>query len=157
MRRSFRSVPRRREEGSVAVEAGICLGFILVPLIAFVFLFGKFFWYYTVAQKAVHDSTLYLAAAPLSELKSQAALSLANHIVSKEIADLDAETTIEPSFNCGYRISPNFPDLAFGNCSANSTPDAVQTFAIMTVPMPFYFFSESIRLVPIASMSYVGK
>ncbi|CAH0215423.1 hypothetical protein SRABI118_02089 [Massilia sp. Bi118] len=157
MKRPFKYISRQRQEGSVAVEAAVCIALVLAPLILFIFVFGRFFWYYTAVQKAIHDATLYLASAPLSEIKSPAALNLASDILARETADLSPDTTIESAFNCGYKISPNFPDLAFSNCSGSTTPDAVQTFAIVSFPMPFFSESESIQIRPIAVMAYVGK
>lgn len=157
MRRPCRYAIRQCEQGSVAVEAAVCMAFILLPLILFIFLFGRFFWYYTAAQKSVHDAALYMATAPLSEIRSNAAATFANEIMTQEISDFGADTSAEPSSECGYKISSGSSRLAFRNCSSTVIPDAVQSSLILVVPMPFFFESEQIELVPIAVMRYAGK
>jgi hypothetical protein len=62
---------KRKERGSVAVEFAVLLPTILIPLLAGALFFGRFFWHYTVAEKAVHDAARFVAGASPTELKTQ--------------------------------------------------------------------------------------
>lgn len=160
MRFSFRRPMRRSQDGSVAVEAAVCIALILVPLLFFIFAFGRFFWHYTVVQKALHDATLYMAKAPLDEVRSGAAAQVAAYIVTRETADLDSTTQIDPVLQCGYRANANSFYLGFRSCDQGGTPFAVQTNAFMTVPDPFYFGSSGggeIQLFLITTMRHAGN
>jgi len=157
MKRRLRPGTRKFQQGSVSVEAAVCILFILVPLLSSIFVYGRFFWYYTAVQKSVHDAALYMATAPLSEIKSNAASNFANEIVARETADFSPDTTVETSSNCGYKASPTSTKYLFITCSTTTTPDAVQSVVILTVPMPFFFETDSIKLFPFAVMHYAGK
>jgi len=159
MKRSFPRAVRRFQKGAVAVEAAICMALILTPLLLFILLFGRFFWHYTVVQKAMHDATLYMAGAPLFELKTNAAAALANDILAKETADLDKTTKLEPWTSCGYKVSPSSYYLVFGSCDRSVPPAAVQTNIIMTLPDPFRFVKTGtgkVKFVLTATMTYAG-
>lgn len=161
MKRSSHSLARQSQEGSVAVEAAVCIALILVPLLFFVFSFGRFFWHYTVVQKAVHDATLYMAKAPLSEVRSGSATAIVNHIIERETADLDSGTKVSPWSQCGFKVNNNSFYLGFGSCdNKNAAPFAVQTNAFMTVPNPFYFGKNNgseIQFLLITTMRHAGN
>ena len=161
MKRSIRHHPRQPQEGAVAVEAAVCISLILVPLLFFVFAFGRFFWHYTVVQKAVHDATLYMAKAPISEVRSGAASKMANFIIASETADLDSGTTVAPWSQCGFRVNGSSFYLAIGSCdNQNAVPFAVQINAFMTVPNPFYFGGNAqgeIQFLFVTTMRHAGK
>lgn len=156
---------RKREHGSVAIEAAVCIAFILVPVMAFVLLFGRYFWYYTVAEKAVHDAAIYMANAPLSEIKStKGSAGLANDIIAWETADLDAGTsaTLAPTVLCGYKIGVS-TDIQWLTCNASYTPVGIRTGLVMTVTDPFLspvtnaiWGTDGIPIGAIANLSYVG-
>lgn len=143
------------------VTAAICIAVILVPLLFFIFSFGRFFWHYTVVQKAVHDATLYMAKAPLSEVRSGEATRMANFIIERETAELDSATRVAPWSQCGYRVNANSFYMGFGGCdNPNAVPFAVQTNAFMTVSDPFYFGSNQsgeIQFLLITTMRHAGK
>lgn len=160
MKRSFPRAVRRFQKGAVAVEAAVCMALILTPLLLFVLLFGRFFWHYTVVQKAIHDATLYMASAPLPELKSNAAITLAYNIIAKETADLDKTTKLEPWSGCGYKISPSSSYLAFSSCERSAPVAAVQTSIVMTLPDPFRFVKTGtgkVQFVFVTTMRYAGN
>ena len=161
MKRSFRPFARQSQGGSVAIEAAVCIALILVPLIFFMFSFGKFFWHYTVVQKALHDATLYMAKAPLSEVRSGAAGDMANFIIERETADLDSGTKLMPVMQCGFRTNTNTAYMGFRDCNTpNLVPFAVQTNAVMTIPDPFYFGTnqgDDITYFHISTMRHAGK
>lgn len=158
---------RKSESGAVAVEAAVCIAFILVPVLAFVLLSGRFFWYYTVAQKAVHDAALSMASATSLEIKSsRGAAGLANDIIMSETSDLDAETssTLGITVLCGYKDQFS-SDPQFFNCYASTTPPmAVRTGLTMTVSDPFFspitnsvFGADGISIRTGATTTYVGR
>jgi Flp pilus assembly protein TadG len=159
MKRFPRSFARQSQEGSVAVEAAVCIALILVPLLFFVYSFGKFFWHYTVVQKALHDATLYMAKAPLGEVRSGAATQLASSIIESETADLDSQTKITSWSQCGFKVNNSSFFMIFGNCNTQNAPFAVQTNAFMTVPDPFYFGNSGneINLTLTATMRHAGN
>lgn len=161
MKPSSRSPARQSQQGSVAVEAAVCIALILVPLLLFVFSFGRFFWHYTVVQKALHDATLYMAKAPLSEVRSGEAAKMASFIIERETADLDSGTRVSPWSQCGFRVNSSSFYMGFGNCdNQNAVPFAVQTNAFMTVPDPFYFgnnTSGEIQFLLITTMRHAGN
>lgn len=66
---------------------------ILLIVLAFPLLFGRFFYHYEVAQKAAHDAAVYFSSVALIEMNSavqvQHAAEVASAIVAAEIADLN--------------------------------------------------------------------
>lgn len=63
----MRRFNKRTEKGSIAVETIFCLPLLILFLVVPLFL-ARIFWYYSVAQKAAHDSATFLAKAPLTEM-----------------------------------------------------------------------------------------
>jgi hypothetical protein len=165
MRNPFLRLPRNFERGAVAVEAAACIGFILIPVLACVMFLGRYFWYYTVAQKAAHDAAVYMASSPLSEIKSnKGAAGLASDIIGWETGDLDSDTsaTVGTTVMCGYKLGFS-TDVQWFSCSSTLTPIAVRTGVIMNVTDPFLspvtnaiFGSDGIPVVAGVSMTYVG-
>jgi Flp pilus assembly protein TadG len=161
MKPYFRAHTRQSQEGSVAVEAAVCIAFILVPLLIFTFAFGRLFWHYTVVQKAVHDASLYMAKAPMDEVRSGAATSVANFIIAQEIADLDSGTKVVPVAQCAYRANQNTAYMTtHTSCIFPSVPFGVQALALMTIANPFYFGDGDdgeISFLHSSTMRHAGK
>ena len=128
------------QRGAVAVEAAICMAFILVPLLALILLFGRYFWYYSVAQKAAHDAAVFLATAPLSEIKNAGAAEFATNMIGWETGDLDASTieTLAPTAICGYRVPASSTYISWFICNSTATPVEVRAGVVMTVADPFF-------------------
>lgn len=156
----------KRQKGAVAIEAALVITFILIPLLAFVLFFGRYFWYYTIAQKAVHDATLYLASAPLVDLRSSGATSFAEGIIGRELADMDEATLSTKGViaACFYRIPANSPYLSLFPCSTNAMPVEVRASISMTVSDPFLWpftgpmmGNEGLSILAGATMRYVGR
>lgn len=157
----------RRQDGSVAVEAALIIALVLVPLMAFILLFGRYFWYYTVAQKATHDATLYLASASLADIRSSGAPGLAGKIVEREMGDLDATTrsTLGWTTECWFRFPATAPYLSPFPCSTNTmTPILVRTSLSMTVTDPFLspmtnslIGNDGLLIMAQGTMRYVGR
>ena len=154
------------QNGSVAVEAALVISLILVPLIAFILLFGRYFWYYTMAQKAVHDATLFMASASLADIRSNAAKGLAENIINWELADMDDSTlaTVGPTSECWYRFPANAPYLTPLSCASTMVPVLVRTSVLMTVSDPFLpklteslLGGEGLPIVAQSTVRYVGR
>ncbi len=159
MKPSHRYAVNRAQGGAVAVEAAICMTFILLPLFALIFVLGNFFWYYTAVQKSAHDAALYMSGAPLAEIKSKAAEELARDIQSQETADFQRNATLESSIECGYSIG-NSAFVLYSRCNTSNTPVSVQAMTSLTVPQPFFFDfmgHDGINIIVFSQMPYVGK
>jgi hypothetical protein len=150
------------QKGAVAVEAALCMSLVFVPLILGTLVLGKFFWYYTAAQKAVHDAAIYMAAAPLSEIKNGGAGTLAVDIMEKEMSDFDRDTSAFPFSACGYKVN-NTNIIAYVPCNSGATPVSVQTTVILNITNPFFSpisdsssSSEVMSVVAHMQIAYVG-
>jgi hypothetical protein len=102
MKRSQRQL-RLRVHGVVVAEFALLLP-VIVLFLSGVLFFGRIFWHYTVAQKAVHDAVRFLATAPAAEFKIQGTgptleapvAAVARAIVAAEIAELDGGGSLQP-------------------------------------------------------------
>ena len=139
MKNICRRAASKRQRGSAAVEAAVIIPLILIPLLAFVLLLGRYFWYYTVAQKAVHDAVLSLATASPADIRSNAASGLALEIIRGDTADLDGTTASTLGFTteCWFRVPANSPFVSSFPCSTNASLAMVRTNLSMTVTDPF--------------------
>ena len=156
----------KRQRGSAAVEAAIIIPLILIPLFAFVLLLGRYFWYYTVAQKAVHDAVLYMATASRADVKSNAAPALARRIIEGETADIDLTTSSSLGIDtlCYFRVPANSPNVSQFPCTTAATLVEVRTSLSMVVTDPFlspitrpFFGSDGIPIMTGVTMRYVGR
>jgi hypothetical protein len=68
MKRTFTRCFRRTEQGSIAVETAIILP-VLLLFLAVPFFLARLFWYYSVAEKAAHDSARFLSHATRMEIQ----------------------------------------------------------------------------------------
>jgi Flp pilus assembly protein TadG len=96
---------RSRERGIAAVEAAVLLPILLICLTFPVF-FARYFWHYTVAQKAAQDAARYLSTVSAQEMRSKtlakAAAAVATEIVRTEMGELSPGTDIDdPFIECG--------------------------------------------------------
>jgi hypothetical protein len=87
MKNICRHIALKGQRGSAAAQAALIIPLILVPLLAFVLLLGRYFWYFTVAQKAVHDTVLALATSSPADVRSNAASGLVRTILSMKVTD----------------------------------------------------------------------
>lgn len=85
----LRFLPRQR--GAAAVEFAILLPVLVLVLTFFIF-FARFFWHYTVAQKAAYDGARYISTISEQEMRdgvlAPAAAAIAAEIVRAEIEEL---------------------------------------------------------------------
>lgn len=84
----------RAQRGVAAVEFAVILP-VLVMLLALTLFFGRFFWHYTVAQKAAHDAAIILANATRLEIGTSKAdngdvevAKFAESVAAEETAEL---------------------------------------------------------------------
>lgn len=165
MRPFSRRLGRQRQDGSVAVEAAVSIALVLVPLLAFMLFFGRFFWYYSIAQKAAHDAALYVSSAALADIRSTDAADLAQEMMTDGLDDIDMNTLsmTESETYCLYRTAANPDVLTPRPCNSTVPPAAVKTAIGMTVTDPFLSpFTESILgyeglfITAEATVPYVG-
>lgn len=154
---------RRRSRGGVAVEFAVLLVTVLPVLLAGVLFFGRYFWHYTVAEKAARDAARFLAAASPSELKIQAS---GGGIPIVEVAKSIARTEVSELFPGTYlpEVAVLCDDLPF--FAARPLPQTVTVWVNISVEDPFLgpfssaFNGDNNLAIPIdavARMSYVGN
>lgn len=84
--------PGSCQRGSAAVELALLLP-VLVAFLIFPFFFARYYWHYTVAQKAAQDAARYLSTISIQEMRSaslsQAATVAASQIALTEMAELN--------------------------------------------------------------------
>lgn len=165
MKTRFRRSASQFQRGAVAVEAAVIILFVLLPLIAFCLFFGRYFLYYTVAQKAAHDAALYLSNAPLNEIKAvgSPAVVLANTIIAAETAEMSLSAAAEPTAICEFKTNASAPPI-WGNCNNTYKPIRVRAGVSLSVADPFFtavtWFVTRGNPIPIwadATMNYNGR
>ena len=93
MKTWFSSRPRATffQRGIAAIELAIALP-VLISMLTLTLFYARYFWYYSVAQKAAQDSARFMVSARNTEMKSLAlATAMSNaarEIVAQEMADL---------------------------------------------------------------------
>lgn len=93
MKTSFTRCFRRTEQGSVAVEMAFVLP-ILITFVAVPFFLARICWYYSVAEKAAHDSARFLSQASRVEIvgpgngAKPGVVTLAEAIIDAELAEI---------------------------------------------------------------------
>lgn len=159
-----RRVISRNQKGSVAIEAALTISLILVPLLFFVLLFGRYFWYYTVAQKAAHDASLYFATAPVADITSNNAREIARKIMDDGLADIDPTTRSTGGFDMFCLFPTPYPGIVSPGFCSDGRPAAVKAHITMTVSDPFLSpITESVvghEGLPIkagVTLPYVGR
>jgi Flp pilus assembly protein TadG len=111
MKTSLRSRPSHREQGVAAVEMAIVLPILILLLTTLVF-FARVFWYYSVMQKAAHDTARVLSTANQIEIRAAGVpmLAVARSIVEAETAILnpvadDLAIDVQCNFaTCGFAV-----------------------------------------------------
>ena len=111
------NVLSKKREGGIASLEFMIIFPVLILLIAFPLFYARVCMYYSVAQKAAHNSAIYLAKLPLMEMqdigKSIAATALTQDIVNSTIGELQAgsEGVILTQINCdGGPCGSGVPD-----------------------------------------------
>jgi Flp pilus assembly protein TadG len=149
---------RRKEQGSAAVECVLVLPIFL--LLSFsIFLFSRIFWHYTVAEKAAHDATMFLARASLKEIRAPSSgveipiAQVARSIAASEVAELSPGD------------SPPFVDVLCNGlgCAGFTTPQSVavvvrmqMTISIFPDLLATFDLPSEINLTAQAETNYVG-
>ena len=129
---------KRDERGSVAVEFAVVLVTILLPLLAGALFFGRFFWHYTVAEKAAQNAARFLASASPTELKipgssgEAAIVGAAKALALAEIAELNPSPTYPPLV---YVYCDGGPCLPFRTAPL---PTKVSVYVTMSMDDPFF-------------------
>jgi len=149
---------RRYQHGIATLEMLLVLPVLLVFLAGLVF-FGRYFTYYSMAQKAAHDGARYLATVSRREMKTQLsgatqvpALLLAQSIAQQEMAGLQAGPVAV------------VVECAPGPCTGWVLPEKVRVVVQMQVTdqlfAPFsdlFVGDQGLLLQADVSMLYVGQ
>jgi hypothetical protein len=159
-----------KESGSVAVEFAILLITVLIPLLAGALFFGRFYWHYTVAEKAAQDAARFVATASPTELKVQCTI-LFYRDPCVVMAAMDLASTELRELNPGGADLPSV-DIRCDNikCLTNrgtGLPKSVSVRIDMTVDDPFltglaslFMGSDTPVTIPIVATArshYVGN
>jgi Flp pilus assembly protein TadG len=163
MNTSLRKLPRRLR-GGVAVEFAILLVTVLPPLLAGVLFFGRYFWHYTVAEKAARDAARFLAAASPVEFKTTGPgatppiVAAARSIAEAEVAELNPGS---------YPVGVDVRCDGLACFAHRPVPQSVTVWVTMSMEDPFFSgfsraFSGSdepltIPLDAAVTISYVGN
>ncbi|MFC0254027.1 TadE/TadG family type IV pilus assembly protein [Massilia consociata] len=160
MKRQQTLFRRRTDKGSIAVETALCLP-LLILFLAVPFFLARYFWYYSVAQKAAHDSARFLASATQLEMVlADGAGGSKLPIASVAEAIVDAELgEIKPALT-RYTISV----LCDGDTCGGELPQTIRVsvrlwmrddiFGALTNE---YFGEDALRLEGRVTMRYVGN
>ena len=157
----FSSALNRHERGSAAVEFALILP-LLVLLLAFLLFFGRLFGHYTVALKAAHDASTFLAMARIAEVGI--AKDSVEEIEVAKIARLIAVTELA-ELNPGKGAKP-FVDVRCDNdtCLGDKVPSVVAVKVRMRMFDAFLsgitselVGSEGIWLYAEVQVPYVGN
>lgn len=147
----------RRESGSVAVEFAILLLTVLIPLLAGALFFGRFFWHYTVAEKAAQDAARFVATASPTELKVQCTVLFyrdpcvvmaAMGLAATELEELNPGGIDAPS------VAIYCDDKKCPTNRGTGLPSAISAEIRMTVEDPFLTGLASFFMGPEASVTY---
>jgi hypothetical protein len=126
------------ERGAVAVEFAIVLVTTLIPLLAGALFFGRFFWHYSVAEKAAQNAARFLASASPTELKIPGSsgeatiVGAAKALARAEIAELNPSPTYPPLV---YVYCDGGPCLPFRTAPL---PTTVSVYVTMSMDDPFF-------------------
>lgn len=144
----------RRAKGAVAVEMAIVLPVLILLLTTLVF-FARVFWYYSVIQKAAHDTTRFLSTATQIEMRTTGAPIA---VAAKSIAEAETEVLNASVDAIAIDVQCNFATCGFG------VPTTVRTVVQMRMrdnifgPITSGFYGEDgLLLTADVTMRYVGN
>lgn len=150
---------RRREQGSVAVEAAVVLP-ILILFIAVPLFVARVFWYYSVAEKAAHDGARFMSQATRLEMQSSTGGAEPGvAVLARDIAN-DELDGIRSSL-AGVTVTSQCDGLTCGGQVIPSTVRvAVQITVrdnILGVITDQYFGPDGLLLTSDVTMRYAGN
>jgi Flp pilus assembly protein TadG len=147
---------RKRQVGVAAVELALLLP-ILITFLTLGYFTVSIFWHYTMAQKAAQDAARYLSTVPAVEMmaptSADAAGTLAQQIVRKEIAEISPGSVVA-------RIDTFCDDSTCGGLSAGQLPTTVRVKFSITMFDPSGIVDTGWYGLPINAnytMRYVNK
>lgn len=155
---------RRAERGSVAVETAAVVVFLALFITLPSIYWAFYFYTYSVAQKAVHDVSLYLSTAPRLEMTAAGpdgtpvALTLARKIVDTEMAGMAGP---ELGIVCNYQQASGL--VASKPCTTTNNLDYRQILVQITVSIDMSYIDPltgsdtGMRISPYAYVPYLGK
>ena len=123
---------RQHAKGAVLIEMAL-VTLILITLVAFLTLLGRYFWYYEVAQKAAYDGARFLSTATQVEMRTTgsgggepAIAALARAIVLEELAEIAPNLSpVVIDVHCDFRTCSNKVPLTVRVSIAMSLQDDI--------------------------------
>lgn len=150
---------RRREQGSVAVEAAVILP-ILILFVAVPLFLARAFWYYSVAEKAAHDGARFLSQATRLEIQASTG-GAAPGISALARAISDAELDGIKSAVSGASVDAQCDGIA---CDGLSLPQTVRVVVRIRVHDDIFGFvtdeffgPNGLLLTADVTMRYAGN
>lgn len=144
----------RRQRGVAAIELALLMPLLLIML-AWMILYGRYMWHYTVAHKAAQDAARYMSTVPVVEMKNKIlaghAAAIAQEIVREEVAELAPGTEIDaPEIGCDNNL-----------CGFKAVvPDTVRVslyFTMRDTVFGLFLGEEGITFDVTVKMPYVGR
>lgn len=133
-----------RQRGIAAVELAILLPVLMVMLVGVLF-YSRYFWHYTVLQKAARDGALLLASTPKLEMTKPtpvgqvAPATLAVSIMQQEIAELNpGGLAIQPVVMCQVQLTGSATSLTWVPCNGTAVPANIKATIFMYITDPFF-------------------
>ena len=164
MKRRSLAARRRAERGSVAVETAAVVVFLAMFVTLPSIYWAFYFYTYSVAQKAVHDVSLYLSTAPRLEMTAAGpdgmpvALAVARKILDSEMAGMPGP---ELGIVCNYQQASGL--VASRPCTTANNLNYRQDLVQITVSLDMRYIDPltgsdtGIRIFPYAYVPYLGK
>ena len=154
MKKFLNRRPYRRAGGAVAVEMALVLPLLILVLTTLVF-FARFFWYYSVIQKAAHDSARFLSTATQIEMRTTGAPIA---VVAKSIAEAETAVLVPAVTAMAIDVQCNFSTCGF------AVPSTVRVVIQMRMRDSIFgrltsaFYGEDgLLLVADVTMRYAGN
>jgi Flp pilus assembly protein TadG len=148
--RRARRPQRQSSAGVAAIEMVVILTFLVTVLIVPLYL-GRYFYHYTLAQKAVQNAAIYLARVPVADianpLRAAPVTAVANQMVAEMLAEV-AASDIPPTIivQCGQFF-----------CTGLEKPATVTIGVLMPVDDIFFptYLSGNVRVH--LQLPYLGR
>lgn len=154
MKTSTTSRMHQRARGAVAVEMAIILPVLILLLTSLVF-FARIFWYYSVIQKAAHDTTRFLATATQVEMRTTGAPIA---VVAKSIAEAETEVLNTEVDAIAIDVQCNFASCGFAVPTTVRTVIQMQMRDTIFGPITSAFYGEDgLLLTADVTMRYAGN
>lgn len=149
----------RAAKGSVLIELFLVLS-MLITMAAFLTLLGRYFWFYTVAQKAANDGARFLSTATPVEMRTVGAgggepaiAALARKIVMDELEEITPHLfPVVVDVHCDFRTCSNkVPQTVRVSITMNLQDDIFPRYT------SFFTGQEGMSIIADVTVRYAGN